>query len=1529
MKKPKKKKWLLPTARVMLALWIVSIIIAPMGTTIDTSMSAKAETFSISGESVAEQILSVEDATLQNYSIEDLIATQSFLHVRPYEGSGRVIDVNEDGIVNIFDLCLMKRNYKVTGNYNILLTEMINGAGASNTTTYADGTKSTNRVAVRATQEYDFSEFAPVSVLSDNEYKYLLQFKSFDEASNCINALQDVEEIVYAEMDEIVSLPDDDMNDEFESNSLTSDIQASSNSWGVSTIEADKFAKYLQSNFNSHVTVAVVDTGVSNHPFLSGRLLNGGRDYVNGDNDPTDDQGHGTHVAGTIVDCTPGLNIDILPVKVMYPHWERKYGQWVLEGSGNNSQISAGINYATDMGVDVINLSLGGKGDSKQIDDAISRAVNKGVTVVVSAGNDDADTKYYCPAHISNAIVVSAIDSSLSKASFSNFGQSVDVAAPGVSIKSCLIGGIYDPDGKQYYYGDYASWNGTSMAAPHIAAAAAMIKYQYPNYTPAQIESTLISTCMDLGTSGKDIYYGYGVPKLSKLMKEQVKPTISLSSTSATLYKGQKFTLSASVTPGDVDVKWTTSDSSVATVNNGVVTANGEGSATITAFFTYDGTNYPATCKITVKKPGITLNETSKSIYQTNTFMLTANTLPSNRTVFWSSSNSNVATVSNGLVTAVASGTATITASFTYEGETYSASCNITVKEVSIKLDQSSKSLYQTDEFNLNATVTPTGQSINWTTSNSSIATVSNGRVVAINPGTATITASFVYGGKTFSASCSVNVKKVSVELDTHSKTLIVGDTSSITAITSPPGLTVSWESSNNMVASVSSGKITAKAPGKITAKATITYNGKEYSDSCSVTVVEPSVKINPSQVKISKNETYQLNAETLPDGVTVSWNSEDNNICTVDSKGKITGKATGNTMVYATISYGGETYQSSCNVIVGEPKVTLNKTSMTMNKGDVESLIASVIAVDGVNITSETKSDISWSSSNTNVATVDSNGSVKAVAVGEATITAKYTFCGINYTASCKVCVPEIKLNKSSLSLYVGDTSTLTKTVTPSSASVSWSSSNTSVATVDSSGKINAKSAGSATITAKFIYDGNTYSATCVVTVNKPGVTFSPTSKSIYLGDSFTITANVKSGGQTVTWSSSNTSVAAVDSNGKVTGKGAGTATITAKFIYAGTTYSATCSVTVEKPSLSFSQTSKSVYVSDSFTINASVKPSGQTVTWSSSNTSVATVDSSGKVTAKGTGSATITGKFTYNGSTYSATCSVNVQGKPGISLNKSSLSMYIGDTSTLTASVTPANSTVTWSSSNTSIATVNSSGKVTMISAGSATITASIRYNGVNYSTTCSVTVTKPSITVKTQNTLSSDNGVWLGDQYVYMSKSGNIPSGVSVVWKSSNTNVVTVDSSGHISTVNGGTATITGSFSYGGNTYSASDTVKVITQNSVRTFFIYPSSDSDKHIVASGNSSTLFTLNANVGFVADRVTIQVTSIDKQLQNNDTIYDYVAYSNENNMTKEDVSHWSINTRFTGFSAGTYLVRCRAYNGSSSATAYVRLIIT
>lgn len=1152
--------------------------------------TASATDISIGELDIESTILAEENAFLQKYSIDDIIATQSFLLNREYDGIGRVVDADDDGVIDVFDLCRMKREYKENGNYYDLLFKFMQSTEDQYAVESENDEFVSNRVIVQGTHELDFSKFAPTSILGDSEYYYLLQFDSFSEAKNCISVLENEEGVVCAQMDGTIETPPDEES-QLDVSSL--DVDVSSLSWGVSAIEADKYASFLSKNYNGQVTVAVIDTGVAKHSFLNSRIINGGRDIVNNDDDPSDDNGHGTHVAGTIVDCTPGLNINIMPIKVL------KY-----DGGGSDAQVIAGIKWARQNHVDVINLSLGSINrvpPGGAIEYAVNQAVAEGITVVKAAGNENDDTKYRSPSNASAPIVVAAVDSSLNRAKNSNYGSSVDLCAPGVNIKSST------------YDGGYGYKSGTSMAAPHIAAAAAMVKYQYPNYTPAQIESTLTNVCMDLGTKGKDFYYGYGIPKLSNLIKEQINPSINLSTKSLSMYKGQKSTLSASVSPGDVDVKWNTSNASVATVNNGIVTATGTGSATITAFFAYNGTNYSATCSVTVKSPGLTLSETSKSMYQTNTFDLIASVVPSGQSVFWTTSNSNVATVSNGRVTAVNPGTATITASMSYNGETYSASCIVIVKEVSVKLDQTSKTVYQTDEFSLSATATPSGQTISWASSYTNVAKVSNGKITAINPGTANITASITYGGKTFSATCTVTVKKVSLELNTRSKSLIIGDNYSLVATTSPSGLTVTWESVNNMIASVSAGKVNAKAPGNVTISATMTYNGKEYSDSCNITVVEPSVKLSQSQVKISKNETFKLTGETLPSNQTISWSSEDTSICSIDSTGTITGKSIGNTMVYATIIYGGVSYKTSCNVIVGEPKVTLNKTAMTMYVGDTQSLIASVIAVDGVDISSETKSDISWSTSNSTVAIVDSNGSVKGLSTGTATITAKYTFCDVNYTATCKITIdgkPGISLNKSSLSLYIGDTSTLSSTVTPTGSVITWSSSNTNVATINSSGKVSAISSGTATITASIRYNGVNYSTSCSVKVTKPTITLSSTSGSVYQGASVSISATTNPSGYSVTWSSSNSNVASV-SGGKITGKSAGSATITAKFTYQGNTYSTSYSVTVKAISLSLSSYSGSAYSDDYYVLSsseagyyislptASYSPTSGNITW------------------------------------------------------------------------------------------------------------------------------------------------------------------------------------------------------------------------------------------------------------------------------------------------------------------------------------------
>ena len=324
---------------------------------------------------------------------------------------------------------------------------------------------------------------------------------------------------------------------------------------------------------------------------------------------------------------------------------------------------------------------------------------------------------------------------------------------------------------------------------------------------------------------------------------------------------------------------------------------------------------------------------------------------------------------------------------------------------------------------------------------------------------------------------------------------------------------------------------------------------------------------------------------------------------------------------------------------------------------------------------------------------------------------------------------VEKVSLNKSATTLTEGESETLTATITPSNATgdktVKWSSSNEAVAAVDSNGKVTAKKAGTAVITAT---SSNGKTAGCTVTVKQKeiaitGISLNKSTTSLTEGESETLTATITpsnaTGDKTVKWSSSNEAVAAVDSNGKVTAKKAGTAVITATSSNGKT---AGCTVTVKQKEIaitgiSLNKSTTSLTEGESETLTATITPSNatgdKTVKWSSSNEAVAAVDSNGKVTAKKAGTAVITATSS-NGKT--AGCTVTVKQKEiaitGISLNKSTTSLTEGESETLTATITPSNATgdktVKWSSSNEAVAAVDSNGKVTAKKAGTAVITA-----------------------------------------------------------------------------------------------------------------------------------------------------------------------------------------------------------------------------
>jgi len=249
---------------------------------------------------------------------------------------------------------------------------------------------------------------------------------------------------------------------------------------------------------DASVIIAIVDSGVdASHPEFAGRVLPGW-DFVNDDNDPTDDQGHGTHVAGiaaAAINNGEGIagiagQALILPVKVLN---ENNQGTW--------ADVVAGIVYAVDHGARVINLSLGGTIGTSALQDAIEYAWNRNAVIVAAAGNDGSTTPYY-PAAYDEVIAVSATTPDDVRWSLSSYGPHISVAAPGVTI--------YSTNWTADSGSTYGFKSGTSMAAPHVSGIAALLLAQDGSRTNAEVRQIIEQSADDLGPAGWDEEYGYG-----------------------------------------------------------------------------------------------------------------------------------------------------------------------------------------------------------------------------------------------------------------------------------------------------------------------------------------------------------------------------------------------------------------------------------------------------------------------------------------------------------------------------------------------------------------------------------------------------------------------------------------------------------------------------------------------------------------------------------------------------------------------------------------------------------------------------------------------------------------------------------------------------------------------------------------------------------------------------------------------------------------------------------------------------------
>lgn len=297
-------------------------------------------------------------------------------------------------------------------------------------------------------------------------------------------------------------LTNDVVNEKTGANVLTpNDLLFSTYQWNLPAIETEQ--GWNLSKGSKEVVVAVVDTGVqASHPDLKGQLLAGYNAITKGSK-PDDDVGHGTHVAGIIGALTnnkegvAGISWynKILPVKALDN-----------SGAGTTYSVAEGIIWAADKGAKVINLSLGNYADSQFLHDAIKYAYDRDVVLVSASGNDNTERPGY-PAAYPEVIAVAATNASGDRASFSNYGDYIDVAAPGESIASTY------PDNQ------YAALSGTSMASPHVAALAGLIRSLNPGLTNKEVMELMTSNAVDLGTPGHDKYYGWGQVDIYKTLQ--------------------------------------------------------------------------------------------------------------------------------------------------------------------------------------------------------------------------------------------------------------------------------------------------------------------------------------------------------------------------------------------------------------------------------------------------------------------------------------------------------------------------------------------------------------------------------------------------------------------------------------------------------------------------------------------------------------------------------------------------------------------------------------------------------------------------------------------------------------------------------------------------------------------------------------------------------------------------------------------------------------------------------------------------
>lgn len=563
-------------------------------------------------------------------------------------------------------------------------------------------------------------------------------------------------------------------------------------------------------------------------------------------------------------------------------------------------------------------------------------------------------------------------------------------------------------------------------------------------------------------------------------------------------------------------------------------------------------------------------------------------------------------------------------------------------------------------------------------------------------------------------------------------------------------------------------------------------------------------VELTPASTELVVGEQEQLTAspldvdgEVVPD-VELEWSSTDEQIATVDAQGMVTAVAPGTAIIAARA---GDTFETATVTVTEVPveSVVLDPQTLDLKPGEEASLSATVLDADGAELADR---EVRWSTDSPSVAVVDQNGFVVAISPGEATITA--TSGEASAPATVTVVTPEItsiELSPSTLELTEGGSFSLNAQVRDENnevvegADIAWTTSDDTVATVDTMGVVTAVAEGTATVTAAV----GDVEATADITVVPPAVAtieLSPRTASLEKGDTLAFTAKTFDANTneltwpTITLSSSDDTIASVDASGTVTAHELGTVVITAEA--QGVTQSSAITVVPKSVAdLSISPGSSTIEIGQNVALTAEMLDAGggtltdPQITWTSSDTSVAVVDADGVVFGQTTGSATITAEAP-NGTTATATVQVDPRSAASIAMQPQSASIELTQTLQLDTTVRAADNTilegrtVSFTSSDDTIASVNSSGVVTAQNIGGpVTITATIG----GHTATTDISVTER--TVESVDVTPQIDSVEVGNTITLtatpLAADGSQLSGRAVNWSSDDSTIASVDNQG----------------------------------------------------------------------------------------------------------------------------------------------------